>query len=306
MDEKRLNHTGVLNTIRRAQPQLNPALQRIAVYVLKYPERVKTQSIGELAEACQVSESTITRFVQAIEVPSYQQLKIRLAEALSSYRRSPAPASDTFIYEDIGAADTTDQIVKKILYRSVSTIEDTAAQLDLELLERAASAIDRCDVLAFFAMGTSTLAVDNAVMRFMRVGKRCVFFRDQGLQQISASTLGKQSVAIAVSDSGRTIQVIDSLAKARACGAMTVAITSFADAPLAQAAEIVLLTTPTEAHLESASYRESMLSKHAQLLVTDVLYSRFAVKNAKQSISKLKDTNVVIEESRKRDGRKGE
>jgi DNA-binding MurR/RpiR family transcriptional regulator len=296
----KLNHTGVLNTVRRAQSQLNPALQRIAAYVLKHPEVVKTQSIKDLAEACDVSESTITRFVRAIEVPSYQQLKIGIAEALSSQPKSAAATKEAFVYDDIGPTDTSDQIVKKIVYRNVSTIEDTAARLDLPLVERAAEAIDRCDLIAFFAMGSSTLAAESAVMRFMRVGKRCVFYKDQGVQQISAATLSKQSLAVAISNSGRTVAIVDALRQARQCGATTVAITSFADSPITQAADIVLLTTANDATSGSAAYQESMLAKIAQLLVIDVLYSRFAVKHIQQSIRKIKDTNVVIESTRHR------
>lgn len=296
----KLAHTGVLNTVRRAQAQLNPALQRIAAYVLKHPEIVKTQSIKDLAEACNVSESTITRFVRAIDVPSFQHLKIGVAEALSSQAKPSAAAREAFVYEDIRASDTTDQVLKKIVYRNVTTIEDTAARLELPLLEHAAVAIDRCDLMAFFAMGSSTLAAENAVMRFMRVGKRCVFFKDQGVQQISASTLGKQSLAVGLSNSGRTVAVVDSLRAARSSGATTIAITSFPDSPLAQAADIVLLTTTNEASSGSGAYQESMLAKMAQLLVIDVLYSRFAVKHIQQSIRKLKDTSAVIESTRHR------
>lgn len=296
----KLQHTGVLNTIRRTQAHLNPALQRIAAYVLKNPETVKTQSINELAEACAVSESTITRFVRAIDVPSYQQLKIAIAEALSSQPKNAAAAREAFVYDDIAATDTSEQIVKKIVYRNVSTIEDTAARLDLGLLDRAARAIDQCDLLAFFAMGSSTLAAENAVMRFMRVGKRCVFFKDQGVQQISAATLGRHSVAIALSNSGRTVAIVDSLRRARQAGATTIAVTSFADSPLTQVADLVLLTTANDASSGEAAYHESMLAKIAQLLVIDVLYSRYAVKHIEQSIRKLKDTNLVIESTRSR------
>lgn len=296
----KLNHTGVLNTIRRAQNQLHPALQRIAAYVLKHPDVVKTLAIKELAQACDVSESTITRFVRAIDVPSYQHLKIGLAEALSINAKAAPASPEAYVYDDIGPTDTIEQIVKKIVYRSVSTIEDTAARLDLPLVDRAAAAIDQCDVLAFFAMGSSTLAAESAVMRFMRVGKRCMFFKDQGVQQISATTLGRGSAAIAISNSGRTVAIVDALRAARQGGATTVAITSFADSPLTQAADMVLLTTANDASSGSAAYNESMLAKNAQLLVVDVLYSRYAVKHISQSIRKLRDTSEVIESTRHR------
>jgi len=295
-----LDRTGVLNTIRQAQSQLNPALKRIAGHVLKHPDIVKTQSIKDLAEACEVSESTITRFVRAIDVPSYQQLKIGIAEALSTHGQAAPAPHEAFVYDDISASDTNAQIVKKILFRNISALQDTAQRLDLKLLDKVAAAIDKSDTLAFFAMGSSTLAAENAVMRFMRVGKRCLFYKDQGVQQISATTLAKTSIAFAISNSGRTIPVVEALRAARARGAVTVAITSYPDSPLAQTANITLLTNTTEASVGSAPYHEAMLSKMAQLLVTDVMYSRFAVKHVSKSIAALKDTNAVTEGSRYR------
>lgn len=295
-----LDRTGVLNTIRQAQGQLNPALKRIANYVLKHPDIVKTQSIKDLAEVCEVSESTITRFVQALEVPSYQQLKIGIAEALSTHGQAAPAAHEAFVYDDISASDTNAQIIKKILFRNISALQDTAQRLDLRLLDKVAAAIDKADSLAFFAMGSSTLAAENAVMRFMRVGKRCIFYKDQGVQQISAATLGKSSVAFAISNSGRTIPVVEALRTAQKRGATTVAITSYPDSPLAQSAHMTLLTNTTDAAVGSAPYHEAMLSKMAQLLVTDVVYSRYAVKHVDKSIAAIKDTNTVTEGSRYR------
>lgn len=291
-------HIGVLNTIRHEQGKLNPALKKIANYILKHPEEVKSFSIKELADICDVSESTITRFVRAIDVPSYQQLKIGIAEALSSNAKEPTAPEEAYVYDDISTSDTPVQIVKKIRFRNVTAIEDTADHIDVKILEKTAKAIDASDTIAFFAMGSSTLAAENAVMRFLRVGKRCVFFKDTSVQQISASTLSKGTVAIAISNSGRTISIVESLKKAKQSGATTVAITAFPDSPLARHADFVLLTATTQATTGSALFHEAMISKIAQLLVTDALYSCFATKHAQSSIKKLQETNVVLEGSR--------
>jgi RpiR family transcriptional regulator, carbohydrate utilization regulator len=291
-------HTGVLNTIRHEQGKLNPALKRIAKHILKHPEEVKNQSIKDLAEICSVSESTITRFVRAIDVASYQHLKIGIAEALSSSAYVAPEEEDACVYDDISTADSNEQIIKKIRFRSISAIDSTAANLDPKILEKAAKAIDASDTIAFFAMGSSCLAAENAVMRFIRVGKPCLFYRDNSVQQISATTLKKGSAAIAISDSGRTIMVVESLKKARLAGATTIAITSVPDSPLAKQADIVLLAATTKAPVGPLLYHESMTSKIAQLLITDALYSCYAIKHANASIKKLQETSTILEDSR--------
>ena len=61
-----------------------------------------------------------------------------------------------------------------------------------------------------------------------------------------------------------------------------------------------MLTNTTDAAVGSAPCHEAMLSKMAQLLVTDVVYSRYAVKQVDPSIAAIKDTKAITEGSRYR------
>jgi RpiR family carbohydrate utilization transcriptional regulator len=289
----------VIARIRWSRPYLNPALRRIAEYVLKNPEIVKSQSIKDLAEFCEVSESTITRFVRTVNVPSYQQLKIRIAEELSK-KGSAAIGDDErrFVYEDITPSDDAATVLDKISGRYIETIRDTMNGLSVAEVERAVDAIQKCDLIAFFALGSSTITVENALMRFMRVGKPCQFFYDFSLRQISATALNERSLAIAISNSGRTITTTSALKEAKERGATTMCITSFPDSPLVAHADIKLFTPTVNAATGSADYHESMVSKIAQLHVIDVLYSCFAVRNYSKSIDALERSEVYATSSR--------
>jgi DNA-binding MurR/RpiR family transcriptional regulator len=173
------------------------------------------------------------------------------------------------------------------------TVSDTRAGLSEEQLERAVKAIEAADVLGFFAMGASLLCVENALLRFMRVGKRCLFYRDLGIRQISTSTLGARSLAIGISNSGRTISTVDSLREAKAVGATTLAVTSFPDSPIVRHADICLFTPTITGVVGPGEYHESMVSKIAQLQVIDVLYSLYAVRNFGRAMEGLERTSDV-------------
>ena len=54
----------LLYTIKKKLPHLNPALQRIALYISENPEKIKLLKIKKLAFNCEVSEATVTRFVK--------------------------------------------------------------------------------------------------------------------------------------------------------------------------------------------------------------------------------------------------
>lgn len=288
------SNQGLLARIRWKSAYMNPALRRIADRVLKGPEEVKSISIKDLATQCDVSESTVTRFVREIEVKSFQHFKILIAEELSQNGRPVAAAlTDRHVYEDITDTDDTASVLSKVTARYGMTIADTRAGLSSEELERAVAAIEQAEMIAFFAMGASLICVENALLRFMRVGKPCQFFRDLGIRQISTSTLGPKSLAIAVSNSGRTISTVDSLKTAKAQGATTMCITSFPDSPLVRYADVKLFTPTVTGLSGSADYHESMVSKIAQLQVIDVLYSLYAVRNFGSAIAGLEKTSDV-------------
>lgn len=284
---------GILARIRWMSGYMNPALRRIADRVLKAPEEVKSISIKDLAAQCEVSESTVTRFVREVEVPSFQHFKILIAEELSQSQTGGAVDAERHVYEDITEADDTASVLSKVTARYTLTAADTRAGLSSDRLEQAVAAIEAADVMAFYAMGSSLLCVENALLRFMRVGKRCLFYRDLGIRQIGTSTLGPKSLAIGVSNSGRTISTVDSLREARALGATTLAITSFPDAPIVRHADICLFTPTVTGVIGGAEYHESMVSKIAQLQVIDVLYSLYAVRNFGSAIAGLERTADV-------------
>ena len=217
--------------------------RRIAERVVSAPEDIKSISIRDLARQCDVSESSVTRFVREIGVASFQEFKILVAEELSQAAGpSVPPIPDRHVYEDITDEDDTASVVSKVAARYAMTVHDTRAGLSEAELERAVAAIEAAETLAFFAMGASLLCVENALLRFMRVGKACQFFRDLGIRQVSTATLGPKSLAIGISNFGRTISTVDSLKAAKAQGATTLCITSFPDAPIVRHADIRLFT----------------------------------------------------------------
>ncbi|MEX0347425.1 MAG: MurR/RpiR family transcriptional regulator [Rhizobiaceae bacterium] len=294
-----MSQSGVIDRIRRTTPYLNPALKRIARQVLEEPDVVKSISIKDLAEKCKVSESTVTRFVREIEVQSFQQLKISLAEELSHAKANAIPiVPSKNVYEDITAEDDTRSIVEKVSARYAITIEDTRAGMNPEELEKAVVAVENAQLLAFFALGSSIIPVENALVRFMRVGKPCQFFRDYGVRQISTETLNENTLAIGISNSGRTISTVDALKSAKARGATTMCITSFPNTPITEHSDIELYTSTVAAATGSGEYRESMVSKIAQLQVVDMLYSIYAVRNFGHAIETLQKTDLVTKSTR--------
>lgn len=281
----------VLQLIARRLPYLNPALRRVGEFILERPETAKTMTITQLAAACDVAESTVSRFVREVGLERYQALRLGIAEAVLLARSDgsePEPERK-YVYEGITRTDSSAAIIDKITRSSHQALRRTGAGLDAAAIEKAVDFIDAGELLVFCCMGSSSIAADNASMRFTRAGKKCLLFHDQSLQVMTATIATPGDVVIGISDSGETTPVVEALERARANGAATIAITSTEGSSITSHASVTLYTSP--AHVADAGlYGEATTSKWGQILVMDVLYAAFAVRHFEETLRHLEDT----------------
>lgn len=295
-NSERLN---VIKQIYKKIAYLNPALRRVAEYILENPAQCKTMVIKELAEACCVAESTVTRFVKEIGINNYQMLKIGITETLTLSNDLINAPKEKYIYENVTKNDSIENIFDKVVYRNVQTLLDTKQRLNLEAVKKAVEIIEQANVLIFCCMGSSCVAAEEAVVRFIRAGKKCLLFRDGSIQTMTAAIVNPTDALIGISNSGKTIQVVNSLKLGQSNGAKTIGITAFEDAPLVKYSDITLFTPTKIPSFESGLCWEVTTSKIAQILVIDILYACFTVKTFDQAIKYLEDTYLAARDTRK-------
>jgi DNA-binding MurR/RpiR family transcriptional regulator len=291
--------SNVLDHIYRQAPYLHPGLRRVAEYVLEHPAQIRGLTVKQLATACGVTESSVTRFIKEIDVASYQDLKFAIAEALSASDKPEAGPEDRYVYENILPNDSHQTIAEKVASRTRQTLADTLQRLNMGELDRAVDALDQPGAIVFACMGSSGIAGEGGVMRFTRVGKKCLLFRDQSIQLMTSAIVEPRDVVMGISNSGRSTPVIECLRLAQGRGARTVAITSFGDSPLVKVADITLLT-PTQSPPPGLDlYGEATTSVSAQLMILDVLYASYAARHFDQVFTFLEETYAAaIRDSR--------
>ena len=159
--------------------------------------------IRELAGACNVAESTVTRFVRKIRYNSFQELKINIAEE-SAVKTKGLDEEELTIYDDVLRNDRTEDILKKVFFRNIQALQDTLKIINTVEIDRAVEAIKKADLINIYCVGTSTLAAQNAKLRFYRIGKQCIVYNDPAEQAVSAATVKKGNMVIGISNSGKT------------------------------------------------------------------------------------------------------
>lgn len=289
---------GLIEHIQSIRGRLKPTLQAVADTVLSMPSQVSGMNIKELAAACEVSEASISRFVREAGLSSFRAFQIRMAEERAA-SDGDVVSEQSSIYETIGRGDTASTILTKVAHRNADIARACLSTLDASALEAAAHMIRRASTVYFFAAGLSALAAENALMRFSRIGKPAIFHRDRNSQLLAATAIPPGSIAIAISDSGRTHQTVLALTAATRAGAGTIAITSFAESPLARIADAVLVTPSGYSAAGDEPLYESMVSKVGQLLTIDVLYSLVAVQDYDSSLASVRRGDAFIQQSRR-------
>lgn len=278
----------VLTRIRALLPELPSALQRVGEHVLSAPAVVAHATILETAERSGTSAATVTRFCRALGLPGYADL--RLATAEETGRSSAVAGWETDIGREILPADSLERVVNLIATADIRAIQETAAQLDLAEVERAADAIAGAGRVEVYGIGGSALVAGEMQLCLHRIGIPTWSWSDVHSGLTSAALLGSADVAIAVSHSGATYETVEMLSAAGSRGATTVALTSFRHSPLAELADVVLTTA-----IHETTFRpDALAARHPQLIVLDLIYVAVAQRRYETTSAALSATADAV------------
>jgi DNA-binding MurR/RpiR family transcriptional regulator len=256
----------------------------VAERVLADPRGTARLTITELAAAATTSETTVLRFCKRLGLTGYPRLRLALAEESAQPRTLAASQTD------ISAADTIDDVVRKIALLHASTVEETAQQLNRDTLAQTAKIIDHAARVDIHGYGASALVGADLQQKLHRIGVLAFAWSDPHLALTSAALLGPRDIAIGISHSGTTRETIESIVTAKAQGAHTVAITNFPLSPLALVADLVLTTAARETALRSGA----TASRIAALTVVDCLYIAVAQRNLRRARKAVKSTREAV------------
>jgi DNA-binding MurR/RpiR family transcriptional regulator len=267
---------GVLVRVRKHLPEFTGALQRVAEQVLSDPAAASRATIVELAERSGTSPATVTRFCRALDFDGYSDLRLGIAAETG---RSRSAGWTVDIGREIQPSDPLERVLGQIMAADTQAMHNTAALLDLAEVERAAIAIAGASRVNIFGASGSSLVGEEMQFSLHRIGVPAWAWTDvhNGLASAALSRVG--DVALGISHSGQTGETIELLAEAGSHGATTIALTSFPRSPLAEVADIVLLTAT-----QATTYRPDALSaRHPQLVVLDLLYVAVAQRTHERS-----------------------
>jgi glucosamine--fructose-6-phosphate aminotransferase (isomerizing) len=113
-------------------------------------------------------------------------------------------------------------------------------------LAEAAAAVRSARHVYLTGIGSSWHAALTAAPLFS-LGGRPVYVQDAS-ELVQFATIPSDAVIVVISRTGRSVEVVHLLAKARDCGAIVIGVTNSEDGPLAQEAQIPIVVATTFDH----------------------------------------------------------
>ncbi|MEO1223502.1 MAG: MurR/RpiR family transcriptional regulator [Pseudomonadota bacterium] len=246
---------GLFARLRASMAGWPPQMARVARYVLDQPDSVAHQTITDLAEASQTSEATITRLVRSAGFDGFARFRLAVALELAH------------LAQDQPAADPIRAPIDTMAEMAIAALKETASLQADDVIERAADMLAGARRVDVFAVGNSTPIAEHMSIKLLRAGGTVLRYDDAHVSVMAASTLTPDDVAVCVSSSGATLDVIRPAEHARKGGASVIAITNQARSKLSQLADITLVAANPEGPLTGGA----LPSKIGQMLIVDAL-----------------------------------
>lgn len=282
----------VLARIRSLLTTLRPSEQRVARVFLDDVQTAATLPIGEVARMADTSTTTVVRFYRSFGFTQYKDFRIAIVR--EAYREQLVAADLPDVGEDVGRDDAPADIIAKIAVAETHSIADTAEVLDPEQLSGAIAALRTARRVDVFGLSASAVVALDLQQKLTRIGRTALTWTDAHQAWTAAATLDDSCVAIGVSHSGVTPEVLHFLTVAAAGGARTLAITNAAGSPLAEQADFVLATSARESGFRSGA----LGSRIAQLMVVDCLFIGLAQATYEESTAAVRATYRAVHGAR--------
>jgi RpiR family carbohydrate utilization transcriptional regulator len=282
----------VIEVVRQSLGGLRKSERKVADKVLENPQRILTATLAETAGLALVSEPTVIRFCTAIGCEGFQDFKLRLARSLALGTLPTGSVLDS--------EDTTAELIGKIFGYTISSLDWARNHLESRQVSQALQILSRAQSIEFFGLGASGIVALDAQQKFPLFGVPCGAPTDTHQQLMTAAMMKPGDVAVVISNTGRTLAMIEVAQTARRNGAEVIAITGSQSPLLADCDVGIIVET-----LENTNIYTPALSRIAALVVIDILSAAVGLRRDAEHGEKFANMKRLLSGQRRRMAEKG-
>lgn len=258
----------------------------------KSPETVLRKSIKDLAKETYTSPATVVRLCKKLGCLGYKDLQNTLAYEVALFRESRDIA-----FQRITQKDSIEDIIYKVTKKNIESLETTRKLIEPKIVIECVKLLEKSRTVTLFGLGTSLLVARDLYLKLLRADVICNVCDDWHAQLLTAKNLREHDLAIVISYSGLTKEMLECAKEAKSNGAKVIAITRAVESKLAGEADFVLPVAATELIHRSGA----MSSRISQLNVVDILFTAYVNRNYEFCMSQFGRTHIYKEEGEEHD-----
>lgn len=274
----------VLIRLKHYQPDASVAERGLVDYILSDPDGAADIDIHQLARVSYCSPSTIVRLCRKLGFQGYRDMRRQLVCELAVRHKNTEQKA-----QRLERSDRMEDVIRQTTYGNITSLEQSMQLIEPETMARCVELLAGCDTVLLFGLGASWLVAQDAYLKFLRIGKRCVCCGDIHSQYLMARSAKSADAAIVVSYSGCTEEMIRIARELQAQGVPIIAVTRFLHSPLEQLATHCLYVADMEELFRSGA----MGSRIAQLNAVDILYTAYVNRDFARNVDRLERSQLT-------------
>lgn len=234
----------ILAKIREERANRPATWRRIADYFLENYGTASRIRMEDLRRELSVSDGSIINFVRSVGCEGFTHFKVLLAQAegkLSERYVGAVGKSDGTYPSNVGKG------LAKMGIEAKATIDDLIRGVPPTLPTRFAEAIVRARQVVIMGKETSGSIAEIFAGYLLLLGIPCHAVKDSHAIALTAQTLSKGDLMIAISYSGATPDIVTATEIAVGRGATIASVTSFVGSRVAERSEIAMVIPSKEA-----------------------------------------------------------
>jgi RpiR family carbohydrate utilization transcriptional regulator len=273
----------MLNKIHAIQTSLSKSENKVAIIILEQPENYVNATMNELASAAGVSEPTIVRFCRSLKLSGYREFRSKLTQELASRLY--------YQHSQIEASDSATALVDKVINGAISSLSNIRNQLAENIIDETISLLSTSHRIEIYGVGGAGIVVNDAQLKFARLGLNSQAYCDTYLQRVAAGMLDENSCVLVISNSGRSKELITNCTLAKASGAKVISITA-SGSPLATLSHHHL---PIDLN-DADNYLVPIKARIAHMAVVDILAIGLAVRCKPAYLERLRQASRLLDD----------
>lgn len=276
----------ILEYIKQNYENFTDSEKLIADYLLSNNESIINLSAKEIGEITNTSAATLIRFSKKLGFESLNEMKLKLSMSLRDIKEK---ADFEYINKKLETTDIIYGIKKsidKVMDKTVNLIQE-------EDLEKAIDLLSKAKDIYIYSVGVSGLVGQDFYYKLSRINKRCIAHVDTHLQITSSILMEPEDVAVAISYSGTTKEVIKCVENANKNNVPVISITKASISNKLEDLSDITLKVP---YVEKSLREGAMSSRISQLAIIDMLFIGMAKENIEEIENKLVVTREAVKD----------